>query len=103
MLYELRIYHVAPGRRKDLEGLFENTNIPNFKKHGMELIDLWFSVDERENLYYILGFEDKNDREKKWAAFQADPSFGAAIKDLGQPVLEVESYLMERLPFVSKK
>src|ERR671930_68171 len=66
MLHELRVYTTVPGRLPALNDRFAKHTIGFFKKHG---------IGTSNQLTYILAFESMADREKKWAAFQADPGW----------------------------
>lgn len=103
MLYELRIYTIAEGRRKDIEDLFEFTNLPNFKKHGIPVLGVWYAAEEgKDTLYYILQFDNLEDKEVKWNAFYAEPSWQTDIAEFqkkGDVVLKYDSHLMNMVPF----
>jgi hypothetical protein len=81
--FELRIYHVAPGKMQALQTRFlEHTN-KLFDKHGMTIIGFWTpdKPDEADKtLYYILAYPSKEAREKSWNAFREDPDWVAAKK-----------------------
>ena len=106
MLYELRVYPINPGHRKDIEDLFEHTNLANFKRHGISVEGLWYSTSE-EILYYILKFEDEDDQKAKWEAFYADPVWAAGIAkwqdERGNVMDHYEHYNMEPIPFYDEK
>ena len=103
MLYELRIYTIAQGRRKDIEDLFEHTNLPNFKKHGVPVLGVWYAAEEsRDALYYILQFDDLTAKYAKWKEFYAEPGWQADIAEFqkkGDVVLKHDSQLMSMVPF----
>ena len=79
MIYELRIYHIMPGKMPDINKRFNDVTMRLFQKHGMHVIGFWqTAVGESDELTYILAFEDMNDRTRKWDAFQADPEWQQA-------------------------
>lgn len=75
-LFELRIYYCLPGRLDALIQRFQNHTTKIFEKHGMENIGYWVPVNNEKNaLYYILAFPNKEAQEKSWASFIADPEW----------------------------
>src|SRR5262245_1787178 len=79
MIYELRIYRCIPGRLPALLKRFETATLDIWKRHGIRQAGFWtVLVGEGNNdLHYLLAWESLAEREKKWAAFQADPEWGA--------------------------
>ncbi len=76
MIYELRIYHAAPGKLRALSRRFEHSTLKFFDKHGIRPIGFWIPViGESNDLYYILEWENLDEREKNWGAFQSDPEW----------------------------
>ena len=77
MLYELRIYHSMPGKLPAVVGRFENATVKLFEKHGIQHVGFWTVVigDSNADLYYMLKWESLDERQKKFAAFQADPEW----------------------------
>jgi len=80
MLYELRIYRCLPGRLPALLKRFETVTLKLFEKHGIRQAGFWtVQVGEGNNdLHYFVAWESLAEREKKWAAFQADPAWQQA-------------------------
>ena len=75
-LFELRIYYCLPGRLDALIERFQNHTTKIFEKHGMENIGYWVPVNNEKNaLYYILAFPNKEAQKKSWADFIADPKW----------------------------
>ena len=61
-VFEMRIYHAAPGKMKALHARFRDHTCKLFKKHGMTLIGFWSPTDEKEaekKMYYILAYPSK--------------------------------------------
>lgn len=43
------------------------------------MVGFWpIAVGESDELIYMMAFEDMNDMQRKWAAFQADPEWQEA-------------------------
>jgi hypothetical protein len=80
MIYELRIYHCVPGRLPALLTRFETATVALFEKHGIEQVGFWTVAigESTADLYYILKWDSLDERDKKFAAFQADPVWIAA-------------------------
>lgn len=94
MLYELRIYHCAPGRIGALNDRFTNVTLKFFEKYGIEQVGFWTTVvgDSNQKLTYILRWADMAERERKWGAFSADPEWLAA-----RAASEAEKIIVERI------
>jgi hypothetical protein len=96
--FELRIYYCEPGRLDALIERFANHTTKIFEKHGMENIGYWVPVSNEKNaLYYILAYPNKEAREKSWAAFSSDPKWKevqSKSEESGKIVASVESVFM---------
>jgi len=77
MIHELRIYRCMPGRLPDLNKRFESATLKIWEKHGFRPVGFWTTVigESNQDLTYLLAWESLADRDKKWAAFQADPEW----------------------------
>src|SRR5258707_225093 len=70
-LFELRVYHAAPGKLDDLNARFRDHTLSLFEKHGMENIGYWVPADNKENkLVYILAYPSKEAHDTSWKAFK---------------------------------
>lgn len=82
--YELRTYHVAPGKMEALHTRFREHTLKLFARHGMTSLGYWERLDKEgqpENkLTFLLSYPDRAAREKSWKAFAADPDWQAALK-----------------------
>ncbi len=100
-VFELRVYHVNPGKLAALQTLFRDHTLPMFKKHGMTSIGYWVPQDkpESENTWiYIIAHPSREAAKKDWAAFQADPDWQAAFKAAGADgplVSKIDSTFMD--------
>jgi hypothetical protein len=100
MLYELRVYHAVPGRLPDLLKRFDTITLGLWRKHGIEQAGFWtVGIGEsNQDLYYLLKWESLAEREKKWAAFQADPDWirqRAETEKNGPIVARVENSILQ--------
>jgi len=77
-VYELRIYHAAPGKLGELLARFRDHTTKLFGKHGMKIIAYWTPVDEPDRgnmLVYILQHPSREAATANWKSFQDDPEW----------------------------
>jgi hypothetical protein len=77
-VFELRIYHAAPGKLEALLARFRDHTTKLFNKHGMKNIAYWTPVDEPEKgnmLIYILQHPSREAATANWKSFQDDPEW----------------------------
>ena len=77
-VYELRMYHVNQGKTEALQARFRDYTDTLFKRHNMKSVGYWVPEDApaSQNLFiYILEHPSRQEAEKNWAAFQADPEW----------------------------
>src|SRR5512132_498875 len=77
-VYELRLYHVKEGKMDALKARFGEHTDSLFKRHNMKSIGYWSPEDapDSQTLFiYILEHPSRQEAEKNWAAFQADPEW----------------------------
>ena len=80
VVYELRVYHANEGKLDALVARFRDHTDAIFKRHNMKSIGYWSPEDapSSQNLFvYILEHSSRQEAEKNWAAFQADPEWKA--------------------------
>jgi hypothetical protein len=77
MLDELRVYDCCPGRLPNLLNRFQNHTLRIWERHGIRQGGFWTTLigNSNQRLTYFLVWESLAEREKKWAAFQADPEW----------------------------
>jgi hypothetical protein len=74
-VFELRVYHAAPGKLQDLLARFRDHTIKLFDRHGMKSLAYWTPVDEPEKsntLIYILQHPSRDAAVANWKSFQDD-------------------------------
>jgi hypothetical protein len=77
-VYELRVYHAAPGRLGDLLARFRDHTIKLFDRHGMKSLAYWTPLDEPQKsntLIYILQHPSREAAVANWKSFQDDPEW----------------------------
>ncbi|AZN41272.1 NIPSNAP family protein [Paenibacillus albus] len=103
MLYELRIYHVVPGRMQELLDRFRDHTLKLFEKHDLKVTNFWLNADETKNqFYYVFEHTDQAAREKNFQAFLDDPEWLELVKrtESNGPLYEkIEEIYMNNAPF----
>jgi hypothetical protein len=77
-VYELRVYHAAPGKLGELLARFREHTIKLFDRHGIKSVAYWTPVDEPEKsntLVYILYHPSREAAAANWKSFQDDPEW----------------------------
>ena len=104
-VYELRIYHVAPGKLDELLARFRDHTIAIFARHGMKSVAYWTPVDEPQKgntLIYILQHPSRGAAAANWKSFQDDAewkSVKAKSEENGTLVEKVDSTFMRLTDF----
>jgi hypothetical protein len=104
-VYELRIYHVVPGKLDALLARFRDHTDKLFARHGMKSVAYWTPVDEPQKgvtLIYVLQHPSRAAATENWKAFQDDPewkSVKAKSEENGKLVEKVDSTLMSLTDF----
>jgi hypothetical protein len=93
-VFEMRIYHIAPGKTEALHSRFRDHTNRLFVKHGMSLIGYWMDeeTEKGERLVFILGYPTREARDKSWENFVNDPEWKKAYKES-----HVDGPLVERV------
>jgi hypothetical protein len=77
-VYELRVYHAAPGKLADLLIRFREHTIKLFDRHGIKSVAYWTPVEEPQKsntLFYILQHPSREEATANWKSFQDDPEW----------------------------
>ena len=77
-VYELRVYHAAPGKLGELLARFRDHTIKIFDRHGLKSVAYWTPVDEPEKsntLVYMLQHPSREEAAANWKSFQDDPEW----------------------------
>jgi hypothetical protein len=104
-VYELRVYHTAPGKLPDLLTRFREHTMKIFDQHGMKSIAYWVPIEEPEKsntLIYILYHPSREAAAANWKSFQDDPNW-KSVKEKseanGKIVEKVDSTYMTLADF----
>ncbi|MEX2140496.1 MAG: NIPSNAP family protein [Pirellulales bacterium] len=107
-IYELRTYHVLPGRMPAMLKRFREHTTELFEKHGMENVGYWTPVDKEgeTRLIYLLAHNGPEAAKKSWQGFRDDPVWHKA-RDAseadGKIVEKVESVFLKPTDFSKLK
>ena len=74
-VYELRVYHAAPGKLGNLLTRFREHTVKLFDRHGIKSVAYWTPLDEPEKsntLIYILLHPSREAAAANWKSFQDD-------------------------------
>ena len=108
-VYELRLYHVKEGKIDALKARFGDHTDAIFKRHNMKSLGYWSPEDapDSQNLFiYILEHPSRQQAEKNWASFQADPEWQKVKKESeanGPLVDHIDHYFMDPTSFSALK
>ena len=104
-VYELRIYHVVPGKLDELLARFRDHTMKIFERHGMKNVAYWTPVDEPQKsntLIYILEHPSRAAAVDNWKSFQDDPEWKkvkAKSEENGKLVEKIDSTFMKLTDF----
>ena len=77
-VYELRIYHVVPGKMEDLVSRFRDHTMKLFADYGIKSVAYWTALEEpvkSSTFFYILEHPSREAAAANWKAFQDDPEW----------------------------
>ena len=104
-VYELRIYHVLPGKLDSLVARFRDHTDQLFVKHGMKSLAYWTALDEpvkSSTFFYILEHPSREAAAANWKAFQDDPEWQAVkakSEENGKLVEKIDSTFLTLTDF----
>ena len=94
MIYEMRIYHCAPGRLPALNKRFETITLAFWERYGIRQVGFWTTLvgASNQSLTYMLCWESLAEREQKWNAFASDADWVAQ-----RAATEADGIIVERI------
>lgn len=104
-VYELRIYHVMPGKMEDLVARFRDHTMKLFANHRIKSVAYWTALDEpvkSSTFFYVLEHPSREAATANWKAFQVDPewqSVKAKSEANGKLVEKVDSTFLTLTDF----
>jgi hypothetical protein len=107
MLYELRVYHIHPGKMQEIKARFRDYTLGIFAKHGMKVIAFWENTDEaRNSLYYVMEHQNLESRNQSFEDFNKDPDWielKRATEQNGPLIKEKEIVFLKTVPFFERR
>lgn len=88
MLVEIRRYEIAPGRRDEFVGFFDEEVVPEMRKVGMQILGQFVSIGDDTVFYFLRAFDDEEQREAQTAAFYESAVW---LDKLKERALEMET------------
>src|ERR1700689_3884607 len=81
-VFELRIYHVVPGKMPALESRFRDTTSKIMAKHNLKVVGDWVAEGPGwENTFVdIVAHSSREEAKKNWDGVMADPAFQEVMK-----------------------
>jgi hypothetical protein len=82
-VFELRIYHVVPGKMPALESRFRDTTSKLMAKHNLQVVGDWVAEGNPawDNTFVdIVVHPSREEAKKNWDATMADPEFQEVMK-----------------------
>ena len=102
-LQELRFEHTLPGKVSALNDRYANHTMALFDRHGIKSVGYWRElVGIHQRLVSMLEYPSLGDREKSWAALEADPEWQRVQADSernGPLVRECQSSILRLTPW----
>src|SRR5271156_5990747 len=105
IVYELRVYHIMPGKSPELLARFRDHTVQLFARHGMKSVAYWTPIKEPEKsntLIYILEHPSREAATTNWKAFQDDPEWKSVrdkSEEHGKLVEKIDSTFMALTDF----
>jgi NIPSNAP len=105
VVYELRIYHVVPGKIENLVARFRDHTMKLFADHGIKSVAYWTALDEPVKngaFFYILEHPSREAAAANWKAFQDDPEWKrvkAKSEENGKLVEKIDSTFLTLTDF----
>jgi NIPSNAP len=88
-VFELRIYHAAPGKGPALESVFRDAS-KVMANHGINVIGYWVPNEDpawKDTFIYIVAHPSREEAKKNWDALHADPVFRPYI-EAAKPLID---------------
>ncbi len=104
-VYELRVYHAAPGKLGDLLARFRDHTLKIFERHGIKSVAYWTPMNEpqkSQTLIYLVAHPSREAAAANWKAFQEDAEWKSVrdkSEENGKLVEKLESTFMELTDF----
>ena len=101
--FEMRTYYAAEGKLDALLARFRDHTVKLFEKHGITNVGYWVPIENKDQkLVYVIAFPRREERDKRWKEFGADPDWQkarVASEAIGKLVQKVESVFLSATNF----
>jgi hypothetical protein len=108
-VFQLRTYHLLPGRLDAIQARFRDHTQALFEKQGLSNYPYWVTVEKegvQSKLVYFIGHQNKEEFNAAFGRFVADPEW-IRVRDAsevsGKIVEKIDSHFYTALPFSPMK
>ncbi len=108
-IFQLRTYHLLPGRLDAIQNRFRDHTQALFEKQGLSNYPYWITVEKdgaQPKLVYFIGHQSKEEFNAAFGRFVADPEW-LKVRDAsevsGKIVEKIDSHFYTALPFSPMK
>lgn len=77
-VFELRVYHVLPGKMPVLESRFRDKTSKILARHNLDVVGYWVTEDasaSENSFIFIVASQSREEAKKNWDAMRLDPEF----------------------------
>lgn len=100
MIVDVRTYTLVPRKTAKYLELFEKHALPVMQRHGLQLAGYYVSqIGQLNQVVHLWRYDSLADLEKKRAARDADPAWGAYLALTEGMVMMQENKIMRPAPF----
>lgn len=88
-VFELLIYHAAPGKGPALESLFRDAS-KVMARHGLDVVGYWVPNEDPawgDTFVYLVAHPSRDEANKNWHALHIDPEFRPYIES-AKPLIQ---------------
>jgi hypothetical protein len=80
-VFELRVYHVVPGKLPVMESRFRDKTSKILARHNLNVVGYWETEDGSDNSFiFLLAHQSREEAKKNWDAFRLDPEHQEVIR-----------------------
>lgn len=108
-IFQLRTYHLLPGRLEAIQTRFRDHTQALFEKQGLSNYPYWITVEKdgaQPKLVYLIGHQSKDEFTAAFGRFVADPEW-IRVRDAseasGKIIEKIDAVLFTPLPFSPMK
>jgi NIPSNAP protein len=88
MIFEVRDYRTAPGRRAEFIELFEQRTGPAQRAAGMTIVGPFVDLENPNRFTWLRGFPDLAERDRLKQSFYESPLWTDELAKLALPMLD---------------